>query len=523
MLGAAHTAPSVGQSQPWRFVVIREAAARERAAGMADRERLRQAGLLETEASRQLLDLKLEGLREAPVGVVVCCDRRAPAAGVLGRATYTDADLWSCCCAVENLWLAARVEGLGLGWVTLFQPSDLADLLGLPEGVEALGWLCLGWPDERPPFPGLERAGWSQRQPLDEVVLYERWPAADEAPKAPRSRLRAPESSEVVGVRDESDDLLTIPGSLGVLDLAVDRLLALRHPNTEGGCLVLVGADHPVTALGVSTYPSSVTRDVIMAAVAGEAFGVVAAHSAGMEVVVVDAGVSGGPVVGAEQARPAGPRGDLVAGDAMTTSDTSRLLGLGRSLGRRAARHGIVALGEVGVGNTTVAASLAAAQLGLSALDATGLGAGGDSDTLARKIAVVESALARARSTHGAALDDPIRALGALGGPEIVVLVGVVLGAAESGALVVLDGLATGLAGLSASMIEPALISHLVAGQRSRERAHAAVLAHLGLEPLLDLRIRSGEGAGACLATGLLRAATRVRTETGQRGGSGRR
>src|SRR3712207_3581251 len=139
---------------------------RDRAAVLTDRERLRQAAQLDPEAGARLLDLQLEGVREAPLGVVVCCDRRTPAAGVLGRATFPDADLWSCAAAIQNLWLAARAEGLGLGWVTLFRPDELADLLGLPDGVVTLGWLCLGWPDERPPAPGLERAAWSRRLPL---------------------------------------------------------------------------------------------------------------------------------------------------------------------------------------------------------------------------------------------------------------------------------------------------------------------------------------------------------------------
>ncbi len=221
ILGAAHAAPSVGHSQPWRFVVVTEVTTRERAALMADRERHRQASGLEEDAERRMLDLQLEGIREAPIGLVVCCDRRAPAEGVLGRATYVDADLWSCACAIENLWLAARAEGLGTGWVTLFQPEELASLLGLPADVETLGWLCLGWPDERPPAPGLERAGWSRRQPLDEVVIHERWPS--DGPGAPLSKLRAPEPSAVVSARDRSDRLLTPPGSLGVLDRALEQ------------------------------------------------------------------------------------------------------------------------------------------------------------------------------------------------------------------------------------------------------------------------------------------------------------
>lgn len=162
---------------------------------MADEQRLRQARQMEPEAARRLLDLQLEGIREAPLGLVVACDRRAPAGGVLGRATFPDADLWSCACAIENLWLAARVEGLGVGWVTLFDHRELADLVGVPDGVVPLGWLCLGWPDERPPAPALERAGWSRRQPVSEVVMAERW---EEAATAPPSHLRSPDSTAVV-------------------------------------------------------------------------------------------------------------------------------------------------------------------------------------------------------------------------------------------------------------------------------------------------------------------------------------
>ncbi|MCW2621169.1 MAG: cob(II)yrinic acid a,c-diamide reductase [Frankiales bacterium] len=515
VLGAAHAAPSVGHSQPWRFVVVQEPATRERAALMADRERLRQAAQLAPESGRRLLDLQLEGIREAPLGVVVCCDRRVAAAGVLGRATFPDADLWSCACAIENLWLAARAEGLGVGWVTLFEPADLAALLHLPAGVVTLGWLCLGWPDERPPEPGLERAGWSHRMPLDDVVLRERWPEPDQQhPVAPPSHLRAPAPPAVVAVRDAADALLTPPGSLGVLDRALDRLLGLGVTSLPGGTLVLVGADHPVTAYGISAYPATVTREVLAAAGAGEAFGVAAARAAGLRALVVDAGVGDHLVAGAIDARRRDPAGDLVISDALSALDVDRLLELGHRLGASSAADALVALGEVGVGNTTVAAALAAALLDRPATDTVGLGSGADSAMLARKTDTVVRALLRARSIHGAALREPRNALAAVGGAETAVLAGVVLGAAAAGSVVVLDGLATCVAALIAVRLEPGVAAHLVAGQRSRELAHPLVLAELGLEPLLDLRIRAGEGVGACLAAGLLRTALAARLST---------
>lgn len=500
VLAAAHSAPSVGHSQPWRFIVVADPATRERAARMADEQRLRQARQLDPDSARRLLDLQLEGIREAPLGVVVACDRRTAAAGVLGRATFPDADVWSCACAIQNLWLAARAEGLGVGWVTLFEQKDLEDLVGAPDGVITLGWLCLGWPDERPPAPGLERAGWSRRQPLDDVILSERW---SEAAPAPTSHLRAPDNDAVVGARDIADVLLTPPGSLGLLDRYVDRVEAAtrgRDEATPSGRLILVAGRHLVTAHGISAYRDSVTEDVLAASLVGESAGAVAAAAAGLAFGSVDAGAA---------------TGDLVTADAMTSDQVSALLEHGRSLGTAAGRdHVLVALGEVGIGNTTVAATLAAGLLNLSAADVVGLGAGADTDMMRRKTDVVEAALARVR-TRGPGLL-PEEALAALGGPEFCVLAGIVLGAASTGAVTVLDGLATSVAALAAVRIEPGAAAYLVAGQRSRERAHPAVLEHLGLEPILDLRMRVGEGVGAALATGMLVSGLKLRRGTGR-------
>src|SRR5699024_9471947 len=310
VLEAGHRAPSVGHSQPWRFIVVTDPTTRDRAAHMADRARLDQASHLDSDRAARMLDLKLEGLREAPVGVVVACEHRTPATGVLGRATSPDADMWSCATAIENMWLTARAHGLGMGWVTLFDPDELADLLGLPEGVVTLGWMCLGWPDERPPSPGLERAAWSRKAPLSDVVIRERWPADESAPQQPVSHLRGPEASRLVGATDSADELLSPPESLGVLDRALNRVLALGGEDLACGTLVLAGADHPVTGLGVSAFPDSTTADVLAATVAGTSLGAATAKGAGLSAVGVDAGVAQ-PVPGARDVRPAGERGDL--------------------------------------------------------------------------------------------------------------------------------------------------------------------------------------------------------------------
>jgi nicotinate-nucleotide--dimethylbenzimidazole phosphoribosyltransferase len=200
----------------------------------------------------------------------------------------------------------------------------------------------------------------------------------------------------------------------------------------------------------------------------------------------------------------------------MTTADTQRLLEAGRRLGQEVGASGIVALGEIGVANTTVAAALACGLLGADVDAVTGLGSGADAGMLSRKRDAVAAAVRRARSAHPALSEDPLVALAELGGPELAVLAGVTLGAAQSRAVVVVDGFAVSLAALVAVQLEPAVQACLVAGQRSRERGHALVLEHLGCEPLLDLRLRAGEGVGAALATGLLLDGLALRRGTAQ-------
>jgi nicotinate-nucleotide--dimethylbenzimidazole phosphoribosyltransferase len=548
ILAAGHAAPSVGHSQPWRFIVVQDPALRASAAVMADRSRLAQARELDPDSARHLRSLQLDGIREAPVGIVVCCDRRARPAGVLGRATFPDADLWSCACAIENIWLTARGHGLGLGWVTLFDPAELAELLGLPDGVVTLGWLCLGWPDERPPAPGLERQGWSRRLPLSEVVAADRWPGA-EPPAAPRDRIAAATAQARVRARDGEDRLLAAPGSLGLLGDALLRAgsvpvpgaadrprprgragdgqapggLRGPRPGTTGpGTLLIAGADHPVADLGVSAFPASTTRLVARALAAGQGQGAAMARAAGLAVRLADCGIAGGPVAGWADVRPPGPRGDLARADALAPDAVTGLLAAGERAGRELAAAGPVALGEVGIANTTVAAGLAAALLRIPPGRAAGRGAGSDTAIVARKEEVIGLALARmagrvppAGPLGRAALAD---LLAGLGGPEQVFLTGACLGAAAAGGLVILDGLLTGVSALAAVRYRPEVQDHLIAGQLSAEPAHRLVLDALGLEPLLDLRLRAGEGVGAVLALTVIGQARQARLRTATTG-----
>lgn len=175
LLAAAHAAPSVGLMQPWRFVRITDPALRRRIHALVDAERLRTADALDPRAA-EFLALKVEGVLDcAELLVVALAEGRD--SHVFGRRTLPQMDLASVACAIENMWLAARVEGLGLGWVSIFEPRPLAELLGMPAGAEPVAILCVGPVPEFPDRPALEIDEWTFGRPLADFVAENGWPA----------------------------------------------------------------------------------------------------------------------------------------------------------------------------------------------------------------------------------------------------------------------------------------------------------------------------------------------------------
>lgn len=175
ILDAAHHAPSVGFSQPWDFVLVRDLATRKKIKDSFDRATAAAASELEGERRSKYLSLKLEGIMDAPLNVCVTYDQSRFGPFVIGRSSIPDTGVYSVCCAVQNLWLAARAEGIGVGWVSILSQDDLRGALGLPKSIVPVAYLCLGHVEEFAQKPDLESAGWLSRMELADVVHYERW------------------------------------------------------------------------------------------------------------------------------------------------------------------------------------------------------------------------------------------------------------------------------------------------------------------------------------------------------------
>lgn len=174
LVEAAHQAPSVGYMQPWRIVRITEASLRAALAEAVERERLRTADAL-GERREAFMKLKVQGILDCgELLIMALMDGRTR--HVFGRRTMPEMDLASVACAIQNMWLAARAEGLGMGWVSIFDPQDVRALLGMPAGAQPVAILCLGHVDAFYDKPMLEQQGWAQRMPLDACLFNNRWP-----------------------------------------------------------------------------------------------------------------------------------------------------------------------------------------------------------------------------------------------------------------------------------------------------------------------------------------------------------
>jgi nicotinate-nucleotide--dimethylbenzimidazole phosphoribosyltransferase len=290
-------------------------------------------------------------------------------------------------------------------------------------------------------------------------------------------------------------------GSLGRLEELAARIAAVRRTPAPGrlqATVVVAAADHGVADEGVSAYPAGVTRQMLANFDSGGAAVSVLARAAGARVHVVDVGVGR-------------PSGNIAVGPALTQSDAQRLVDDGVACARELAAEGIgiVALGEMGIGNSTVAAALAAALLDVDAARVCGRGTGIDDDGLERKVAVVRRALAANPVDRG----EPLAVLAALGGAELAFLCGVALGAASEHVVVLVDGFISSVAALVAVRLAPRAAEAMIAAHLSPEPGHRLVLGALGLDPVLDLGLRLGEGSGAALCLPVLDAALAVLSE----------
>ncbi|MGW2280961.1 nicotinate-nucleotide--dimethylbenzimidazole phosphoribosyltransferase [Streptomyces sp. NPDC001770] len=524
VLEAAHTAPSVGHSQPWDFVVIRSAETRRSMHELAQRQRDAYAKSLPKGRAKQFREMKIEAILDTPVNIVVTADPTRGGRHTLGRHTQPQMAPYSSALAVENLWLAARAEGLGVGWVSFFDEREMVRALGLPEHLEVVAYLCVGYVDEFPEEPELMQAGWSKRRPLSWVVHEETYGRRALPGEEPHDLLQEtianirPLDAKALGEAWERQKRMTTPaGALGMLEIISAQLAGLSRtcppPIPEPAAVAIFAGDHGVHAQGVTSWPQEVTGQMVANFLAGGAVCNAFASQVGAEVCVVDVGVAtelpATPGLLPRKVRPG--TADFTTGPAMSREDVLAAIEVGIETARdlvAAGNKGLL-IGEMGIANTTASAALICVYTGADPSEVTGRGTGINDEMHARKVDVVRRAL----ELHQPDPSDPIGVLAAVGGLEHAAMAGYLLGGASLRTPVILDGVSAGAAALVARAIAPEALAACIAGHRSAEPGHVAALNKLGLRPLIDLDLRLGEGTGALLALPIVQSAARAMHE----------
>ncbi|WP_460773966.1 nicotinate-nucleotide--dimethylbenzimidazole phosphoribosyltransferase [Nocardiopsis nanhaiensis] len=518
VLDAAHQAPSVGHTQPWDFLVIDDPERRALVRDLAENERDSQAHARPGPRAQAFSGLKVEAVLESPLNIAVTVD---PTRGAQTAGRHSKPASYSAALAVENLWLAARTEGLGVGWVAFADERDVARVLELPSHLEVVAYLCVGYVEEFPTEPELSLGGWAKGRPLSWAVHRDRYGRRGLPGQEPTTLLE--ETITAIGALNaraveeasERQARMTKPqGSLGILEEVSIQLAGLAGecppPIPEPAAVAVFAGDHGVFAQGVTAWPQEVTAQMVQNFLDGGAVVNAFAEQVGAEVTVVDVGVVGDLPNAAGLLPRKVSRGttDFTQGPAMTRDQALQAIEGGIEVARDLVSAGnrCLVTGDMGIGNTTPAAALFCAFTGADPSVATGRGTGLDDATYEHKVEVVRRAL----QANPVAPEDPIGTLAALGGLEHAALTGFILGGAALRVPVLLDGVAAGAAALAAASISPESLSSCFAGHRSAEPGHGIALEYLGLTPLVDLEMRLGEGSGALLALPLLQASARA-------------
>jgi nicotinate-nucleotide--dimethylbenzimidazole phosphoribosyltransferase len=530
VLATAHDTPPAGPGQPWDFLVITAVDRRERIAALARRQREEHAASLSAARARALGLAAAEPVLDAPLSIVVTCDRTrggppVPAPRTAGRHGRGHAAAYSSVLAVAGLWLAAQAEGLGVGWVSFYDERELATELGLPGHLEIVAYLCAGYLQASAPGPAAEAAptspGWARRRPLPWAVHTEKYGLRGLPGQPPVNLLE--EVRGAIGPLDiaamteaagRQDRQAKPRGSLGVLESVPVQLAGLAGrcppPPAEPAAIAIFAADHGVHAQRVTACPQEATAQMVASFLSGRAVINSFAAQVGADVSVVDVGVAAEiePRPGLIPRKIAWGTADFSLGPAMTREQAATAIGVGVEIARdlAAAGHRCLIAGDMGTANTTASAALICAFTGRDPAEVTGRGSGIDAATFAAKVGVISRGLARHRPDP----TDPVGVLAAFGGFEHAAIVGFILGAAALRIPVILDGVITGSAALAAAALCPAAIGACIAGHRSADAGHTAVLDYLGLRPLIDLGLRLGEGTGALLALPLVQSAVRA-------------
>jgi nicotinate-nucleotide--dimethylbenzimidazole phosphoribosyltransferase len=509
ILFAAYNAPSVGFSQPWEFVIIKDKQTKERIRNSFTEENNRASGLFQGDKSEKYKQLKLEGIQEAPVNIAVFY--KPSPTPVLGQNTMKEVGLYSVICAVQNMWLMARALNVGIGWVSILDPEKVKIILNAPQENQLVAYLCVGYVKEFLEKPELEILKWEKRKVTKEIIIKEKYK------KRPIKKFTiTPVSKKLKKKLQHTIDFKTKPlGALGMLEeiaLQIGLIQNTLSPSLDKPHIVVFAGDHGIAKDGVSAYPQEVTFQMVMNFLAGGAAINVFCKQNNIAIRVVDAGVN--------YAFPKNERlinakvgmgtASFLTGPAMSREELALCFEKGAKIVKDIFDSGcnVIGFGEMGIGNTASASVLMSKICRLPIEECVGKGTGIDDKGVKKKISLLKNSIANNKIS-----DDPYEILATFGGFEIAQICAGMLQAAEKKMLILVDGFIATAAFLVAHSIHPAILDYTIFCHQSDENGHAKMLRFLGASPVMSLHMRLGEGTGAAVSYPIIQSAVNFLNE----------
>lgn len=511
-LNAGHTAPSVGLSDATRYYIIKSLEVKQEVKKLFEEYDKKAYYLIEEESQKTAYKaLKLEAILDAPVGLVVCYDRSVLNNFTIGTIASNDTIKFSAVCAVQNIWLSLTEQGYSMGWVSILNYYRFKKILGLPDEIEPLGYFCIGKPaTDYGQQPMLQQIGWKNKSNgavVNEITSINKVKEGKHAINSPENNQ--PNDIISTQLKQIIDNKTKPTGSLGTLEeLAqqIGEVFGTTTPKLHRPHIVVFAADHGIAQHGVSAYPQEVTRQMVCNFLEGGAAINVFCRQHNLLLTIVDAGVNYdfAPHLPVLNNKIAKGTQSFIHGPAMSLEELANCLQKGAEIVKPISGNGCntIGFGEMGIGNTSSAAALMSVLCHIPIEQCIGKGTGVADEQLVKKRMILQTAIANYTGEK-----DALSLMAQFGGFEILQIAGAILEARKNSMIILIDGFICTAAFLCAYKIDPAIKTNAVFCHQSEEQGHKRLLEYLDAKPLLQLKMRLGEGTGCAVAFPLLQSA----------------
>lgn len=510
-LEAGHKAPSVGLTDATRYYIIESSEIKKEVKDLFTSYHKKSANQTDSsEQKKSYLELKLEAIEEAPIGLVIAYDRSVLDKFTIGTVGSNESVKFSSVCAAQNIWLSLTEQGYSMGWVSIINYHHFKKLLKLPDYIEPLGYFCIGKPaTDYGKQPMLQQLDWKQKLDKPIVNKIENFIPVNHLELENFAVLHSDSSDLKDKLIDKINQKTKPLGSLGVLEklaLQIGLVFQSESPKIVNPTIVVFAADHGIANHGVSAYPQEVTRQMVETFLKGGAAISVFCKQNTIDLKIVDSGVNydfptNTSIINKKIAK--GTQSFLTT-SAMSSDEMNLCFQYGAEVVNEIHQNGsnCIGFGEMGIGNTSTASVLMSVLTKIPIQDCVGKGTGVIDEKLKNKIDILAKAIANFNEEEN--WENLVQYFG---GFEILQMAGGMLQAYQNKMLILVDGFISTVAFLIAYQKNPAIKQNAIFSHCSEEKAHIDLLNYLQVEPILSLNMRLGEGSGCAVAFPIIESA----------------